>query len=366
MEMMSSSSATATALPPGFRFHPTDEELIVHYLSSRAGGDGGGGLPVAIIADVDIYKFDPWQLPAQAVYGESEWYFFSPRDRKYPNGIRPNRAAGSGYWKATGTDKPIHNSVTGDIVGVKKALVFYRGRPPKGTKTAWIMHEYRLASASAAGDPLAAVYKPAAAASSSSSSCRFRNVSMRLDDWVLCRIYKKSGQSEPSTILPPLAVAGDYDHDEQSAACLVDDTYSFFAPPPPPASSTFFPKLPKIPSISELFDEHALAQIFDAAEPPLPPPATDHLAVVHPSLNHLLAVGDNLLAECYSTTASSPAIAGGIKRKASPGEFAGGGGGGHTPAKRMMNGSCFESPQLLATPASVLAGLNHQILPQLF
>lgn len=30
-------------------------------------------------------------------------------------------------------------------VGVKKALVFYGGKPPKGIKTNWIMHEYRLA-----------------------------------------------------------------------------------------------------------------------------------------------------------------------------------------------------------------------------
>lgn len=77
------------------------------------------------------------------MFGEDEWYFFSPRDRKYPNGARPNRAAGSGYWKATGADKPILTSGSKNI-GVKKALVFYTGRPPNGLKTDWIMNEYRL------------------------------------------------------------------------------------------------------------------------------------------------------------------------------------------------------------------------------
>ena len=81
------------------------------------------------------------------MFGENEWYFFTPRDRKYPNGARPNRAAGSGYWKATGTDKAILSTPTGQLIGVKKALVFYGGRPPKGVKTDWIMHEYRLADA---------------------------------------------------------------------------------------------------------------------------------------------------------------------------------------------------------------------------
>ena len=76
------------------------------------------------------------------MYGEKEWYFFSPRDRKYPNGSRPNRAAGTGYWKATGADKPIGNPKP---VGIKKALVFYAGKAPRGEKTNWIMHEYRLA-----------------------------------------------------------------------------------------------------------------------------------------------------------------------------------------------------------------------------
>lgn len=75
-------------------------------------------------------------------FGENEWYFFTHRDRKYPNGMRPNRAAVSGYWKATGTDKAIYSGSRN--VGVKKALVFYKGKPPKGIKTDWIMHEYRL------------------------------------------------------------------------------------------------------------------------------------------------------------------------------------------------------------------------------
>uniref|UniRef100_A0A0E0JD39 NAC domain-containing protein n=1 Tax=Oryza punctata TaxID=4537 RepID=A0A0E0JD39_ORYPU len=160
-----------TGLPAGFRFHPTDEELLLHYLRKRA---AAAPCPAPVIAEVDIYKFNPWELPAMAVFGESdgEWYFFSPRDRKYPNGVRPNRAAASGYWKATGTDKPISDGQT--LLGVKKALVFYRGRPPRGTKTSWIMHEYRLADAISINSKQA----------SSSGS-------MRLDEWVLCRIYEK-------------------------------------------------------------------------------------------------------------------------------------------------------------------------------
>lgn len=47
-------------LPPGFRFHPTDEELVVHYLKRKA---ASAPLPVPIIAEVDLYKFDPWELP---------------------------------------------------------------------------------------------------------------------------------------------------------------------------------------------------------------------------------------------------------------------------------------------------------------
>lgn len=188
-----------SSLPPGFRFHPTDEELILHYLRKKV---SSSPVPLSIIADVDIYKSDPWDLPAKAPFGEKEWYFFSPRDRKYPNGARPNRAAASGYWKATGTDKLIavaNGEGFHENIGIKKALVFYKGKPPKGVKTNWIMHEYRLAES----------FSPKRANSSGSQVNHFgdRNLkskeySMRLDDWVLCRIYKKSHASLSSSDVP--------------------------------------------------------------------------------------------------------------------------------------------------------------------
>lgn len=91
-----------------------------------------------------LFGFHMANSADKAEFGEKEWYFFTPRDRKYPNGVRPNRATVSGYWKATGTDKAIYSG--SKYVGVKKSLVFYMGRPPKGVKTDWIMHEYRLIS----------------------------------------------------------------------------------------------------------------------------------------------------------------------------------------------------------------------------
>lgn len=178
-------------LPPGFRFYPSDEELVCHYLYNKvthwSHDDQEGGVADGTIVEVNLHTNEPWELPDVAKLSAEEWYFFSFRDRKYATGLRTNRATKSGYWKATGKDRVICDPRTQVVVGMRKTLVFYSGRAPNGTKTAWVMHEFRLQTPN----------------------------SPPKEDWVLCRVFhKRKGSGE---------------------AAAHDTTLS--SPPPPSSSS---------------------------------------------------------------------------------------------------------------------------------
>ncbi|KAJ9141262.1 hypothetical protein P3X46_031815 [Hevea brasiliensis] len=155
---------------PGFRFHPTEEELVEFYLRRKVEGKR---FNVELITFLDLYRYDPWELPALAAIGEKEWFFYVPRDRKYRNGDRPNRVTTSGYWKATGADRMIRTENSRSI-GLKKTLVFYSGKAPKGIRTSWIMNEYRLPQ---------------------HETERYQKVEISL-----CRVYKRAGVEDHQSL----------------------------------------------------------------------------------------------------------------------------------------------------------------------
>ncbi|KAI3408729.1 NAC domain-containing protein [Psidium guajava] len=169
---------------PGFRFHPTDEELVGFYLRRKV--DKKPMKISHLINQIDIYKYDPWDLPSMSFLflaeasntGDKEWYFFCKRGRKYRNSIRPNRVTGSGFWKATGIDKPVYSQggEGHECIGLKKTLVYYRGCAGKGTKTDWMMNEFRLP-----------VDSP-----SPNSTIINKSTPQEAEVWTVCRILKRN------------------------------------------------------------------------------------------------------------------------------------------------------------------------------
>ncbi|KAF8395823.1 hypothetical protein HHK36_019777 [Tetracentron sinense] len=129
-------------IPPGYRFCPKDSELILDYLKEKV---MNRPLPPNRIKEVNLKDYSPQDLIEKycKAYGEKEWYFFTPRDRKYLKGDRPDRAAGDGFWRATEAKKPVRSN-GGTLVGYKRSLVYYKGKPPNGKKTNWLMNEYSV------------------------------------------------------------------------------------------------------------------------------------------------------------------------------------------------------------------------------
>ncbi|KAJ9687197.1 hypothetical protein PVL29_015878 [Vitis rotundifolia] len=159
-------------LPPGFRFYPTDEELVVHFLHRKA-----ALLPCHpdVIPDLDLYPYDPWELDGKALAEGNQWYYFSRRTQ--------NRSTNNGYWKALGIDEPIMSS-GGKRVGMKKYMVFYIGEAPSGIKSSWIMQEYRLSDSGSSSS------------SGRSSSKRRGHSKIDYSKWVVCRVSERNSDDD--------------------------------------------------------------------------------------------------------------------------------------------------------------------------
>ncbi|XP_027917722.1 NAC domain-containing protein 37 [Vigna unguiculata] len=161
-----------SCVPPGFRFHPTDEELVGYYLRKKV---ASRKIDLDVIKEIDLYRIEPWDLQERCRIGyeeQNEWYFFSHKDKKYPTGTRTNRATMAGFWKATGRDKSVYERTK--LIGMRKTLVFYKGRAPNGQKTDWIMHEYRLETV--------------------------ENGPPQEEGWVVCRAFRKRTNGQTKTI----------------------------------------------------------------------------------------------------------------------------------------------------------------------
>lgn len=162
-------------LPPGFRFYPTEEELVDFYLRNKLNGKRELDIQ-RVIPVVYIYQHNPCQLPEMAGEGirddTEQWFFFIPIQDREARGGRPTRLTTEGYWKATGTSGYVYSS-NNRIIGRKRTMVFYKGRAPNGKKTLWKMNEYKASDGEAS-------------ATNSVTNLKLRH------EFSLCRVYKNS------------------------------------------------------------------------------------------------------------------------------------------------------------------------------
>ncbi|KAJ8755404.1 hypothetical protein K2173_019202 [Erythroxylum novogranatense] len=128
-------------LPHGFKFNPTDEELI-QILERKVAGQETA---LHFIVEANVYDHEPQDLDGNRGVASSnnESYYYCKKDND------SREVFGRGWWKATSHVKKVQ--VNERLFGKKRPLTFYKFKDTNrnrnhATKTNWIMHEYSLES----------------------------------------------------------------------------------------------------------------------------------------------------------------------------------------------------------------------------
>ncbi|KAI4295080.1 hypothetical protein MLD38_040651 [Melastoma candidum] len=132
-------------LPVGFRFLPSDEELLVHYLSRRT--SGMLSLASTFIPELDVFKADPWSLPGDQ--REKRFFFCRRVANQYSNRRRLRIPTSSGHWKILGKVKQVSSTYGSTrVAGVRRTLAFRSNlsdvHGDSSFNPRWILHEISL------------------------------------------------------------------------------------------------------------------------------------------------------------------------------------------------------------------------------
>ncbi|XP_057721057.1 NAC domain-containing protein 76-like isoform X1 [Arachis stenosperma] len=153
----SHSQSRCVTLPPGCRFHPSEELLLSYYLTNKNGtgnwnGNGGLGFDGSdLIRELDFYDYDPFELPDFAcfAYGyggrRRHWYCFTTVRVSRGERWKRKRKVKSGFWLRRGRVSNVNGVGENVVLGTRTRFVFYMGDSAKnGARTDWVLYEYAL------------------------------------------------------------------------------------------------------------------------------------------------------------------------------------------------------------------------------
>ncbi|XP_002516299.2 NAC domain-containing protein 104 [Ricinus communis] len=189
-------------LPPGFRFCPTDEELVSHFLYPKASLSSSCS---NLIPELFLPP-DPWKLHGKALSSGNQWYFFT--QKKIMQGHQETE---NGFWKHLDIEEPILSDA-GTKIGLKKLVMYYIGQHPTAIETSWMMQEYHLSKSSTSALFADISYK------------RNRN-SLDCHERVLCRVYQRKESSQSLSCTDDEDDDGDGDDDDGTELSCLDEVF---------------------------------------------------------------------------------------------------------------------------------------------